>query len=71
MGNYGLACWDLFAQVVPPASLAQMAFSLGMEAGQGAWDVYWSTALDEMIDELYEAPRGRCAASSGSAGRWI
>ncbi|MEE4273920.1 MAG: PASTA domain-containing protein [Thermoanaerobaculales bacterium] len=55
MGNYGLATWDLFATVVPPASLAQMTFGLGEELGADAWDFYWSTMLEELAKELYDS----------------
>ncbi|HSN56545.1 MAG TPA: PASTA domain-containing protein, partial [Candidatus Sulfomarinibacteraceae bacterium] len=59
MGNYGLATFDLFATVVPPASLAKMALDVGMEAGTGAWDFYWTSMLEKFTDELYDGATWR------------
>ncbi|HSL17357.1 MAG TPA: hypothetical protein VLB51_05580, partial [Methylomirabilota bacterium] len=59
MGDYGLATWDLFASVVPPASLAQMALNLGMEMGGDAWDLYWTSMLVKLTDELYDGATWR------------
>jgi hypothetical protein len=59
MGNYGLATFDLFATVVPPASLAKMALDVGMEAGTDAWDFYWTSMLEKFTDELYDGATWR------------
>jgi hypothetical protein len=59
MGNYGLATFDLFATVVPPASLAKMALDVGMEAGTDAWDFYWTSMLKEFTKELYDGATWR------------
>ncbi len=53
IGNTGLACWDLFTAVFPPAALAYGAWGLAEAMAAKSTDYWWSSELELFADELY------------------
>ena len=53
MGNTGLACWDLFTAIFPPAAMAYGAVGLAGAMADKSSDYWWSSELELFADELY------------------